>query len=180
VQNIAPLIPLPLMLYNMPGLTKVWFEIETLRKLSRIESIVGVKDSSGDLDYFSQLCKLKAERPGWTILIGPEAKLAEAHELGGDGGVNGGSNVAPRLFVDCHRALCAGDEQKVAETRETILAFQEIYEIGKYASRHIKATKSALSLVGICSDLPADPFHPFLAPERERVAKILRDVGLLE
>jgi 4-hydroxy-tetrahydrodipicolinate synthase len=179
VQNIAPLIPLPLMLYNMPGLTKVWFEIETLRKLSSIESIVGVKDSSGDLDYFGQLCKLKAERSDWTVLIGPEAKLVEAHELGGDGGVSGGANVAPRLFVDCHRALCDGDQKTVAETCETILAFQEIYEIGKYASRYIKATKSALSLLGICSDLPADPFHPFLAPERERVATILRGIGLM-
>ncbi|HYW78577.1 MAG TPA: dihydrodipicolinate synthase family protein [Thermoguttaceae bacterium] len=180
VQNIAPLIPLPLMLYNMPGLTKVWFEIETLRKLSSIESIIGVKDSSGDLDYFGKLCKLKAERPDWTILIGPESKLAEAHQLGGDGGVNGGANVMPRVFVECHQALCCGDEQKIAETREKIAAFHEIYEIGKYASRHIKATKSALSLIGICSDLPADPFHPFLAPERQRVAKILRDIGVLE
>jgi len=34
VQNIAPMIPLPMMLYNMPGLTKVWFETETLEKLS--------------------------------------------------------------------------------------------------------------------------------------------------
>ncbi len=179
VQNIAPLIPLPLILYNMPGLTKVWFEIETLRVLSNIDSITGVKDSSGDLEYFGRLCKLKEDRPDWTILIGPEAKLPDAHRLGGDGGVNGGSNVAPRLFVDCHKALCDGDEQQVAQTLETILAFQEIYEIGKYASRYIKATKSALSLIGICSDLPADPFHPFLAPERERVAAILRDIGLL-
>ena len=106
VRNIVPLIPLPLMLYNMPGLTKVWFEIETLRKLSSIDSIVGVKDSSGDLDYFGQLCKIKTERPDWTILLGPEALLAEAHQLGGDGGVNGGANVAPHLFVDCHQALC--------------------------------------------------------------------------
>lgn len=179
VQNIAPLIPLPLMLYNMPGLTKVWFEIETLHALAAIDSVVGVKDSSGDLDYFGQLCKLKALRPDWTILIGPEAKLAEAHALGGDGGVNGGANVMPRVFVECHQALCSGDGQKVSQTRAQILAFQEIYEIGKYASRYIKATKSALSLLGICGDLPADPFHPFLAPERARVAKILSDIGLL-
>ncbi|MEM9588760.1 MAG: dihydrodipicolinate synthase family protein, partial [Planctomycetota bacterium] len=36
LQNIAPEIPLPLMLYNMPGLTKVWFEIDTLRTLAEI------------------------------------------------------------------------------------------------------------------------------------------------
>jgi 4-hydroxy-tetrahydrodipicolinate synthase len=174
VQAIAPLIPLPLMLYNMPGLTKVWFEIETLRKLSSIESIVGVKDSSGDLDYFGELCQLKIERPDWSILLGPEAKLVDAHRLGGDGGVCGGANVLPRLFVECHQALGHGDEAKVAQTQAAIITFQEIYEIGKYASRHIKATKSALSILGICSDLPADPFHRFLTPERERVADVLQ------
>lgn len=179
VQNIAPLIPLPLMLYNMPGLTKVWFEIETLRTLSSIDSIIGVKDSSGDLDFFGSVCKLKSERPDWSVLIGPEAKLAEAHSLGGDGGVCGGANVAPKWFVDCQAGLVEGSPSKVADAQKRIDRFQDIYEIGKYASRHIKATKSALSLCGICSDLPADPFHPFLAPERERVSIILAELGLL-
>ena len=179
VQNIAPLIPLPLMLYNMPGLTKVWFDIETLQSLTSIDSIVGVKDSSGDLTYFSALCKLKTERPDWTDLFGPEALLADAYALVGDGGVSGGANVAPQMFVDCHQALVDGDEAVVTATRARIDAFQEVYEIGKYASRHIKATKSALSLLGICSDLPADPFHRFLPPQREQVAEILQRVEIL-
>ena len=179
VQNLAPLIPLPLMLYNMPGLTKVWFEIETLRILSSIDSIVGVKDSSGDLDYFGKLCKLKSERPDWSILIGPEAMLPEAHELGGDGGVNGGANFAPKLFVDCYNSLVAGDDERAKKQRQQIVALGKIYDVGKYASRHIKATKSALSLLGICSDLPADPFNRFFEPERNQVAEILSGIGIL-
>ncbi len=189
VQNIAPLIPLPLMLYNMPGLTKVWYEIETLRKLSSIHSIVGVKDSSGDMEYFARLCQLKTERPDWSILIGPEAMLPDAHRLGGDGGVCGGANALPKMFVECYNSLqrCkyetgddrTGDDEAVAQASSRINQFQAIYEIGKYASRHIKATKCALSLLGICSDLPADPFHAFLPPERERVAVILRAMGVL-
>ena len=179
IESITPLIPLPMMLYNMPGLTKIWFEIDTLKQLASIESIIGVKDSSGDMGYFAELCKLKTIRPDWTILLGPEAKLAEAHALGGDGGVSGGANIAPQLFVECQRALRAGDETIVAETQAKITTFQEMYEIGKYPSRYIKATKSALSILGICSDLPADPFHHFLPPERERVAEVLKKVGLL-
>tara|TARA_R110002049_G_scaffold285698_4_gene467174 strand:+ start:377404 stop:378426 length:1023 start_codon:yes stop_codon:yes gene_type:complete len=179
VENIAPLIPLPLMLYNMPGLTKVWFDIETLEILSRIDSIVGVKDSSGDLDYFAKLCKLKSRRPDWSILIGPEAKLPEAHQCGGDGGVCGGANVAPRLFVDCYNGLITGDKDAVNTAMQRINGFQKIYDVGKYASRHIKATKSALSLLGICSDLPADPFHRFLPPQRAQVESILREIGVL-
>jgi 4-hydroxy-tetrahydrodipicolinate synthase len=179
VRNIAPLIPLPLMLYNMPGMTKVWFEIETLSELSDIQSIIGVKDSSGDLDYFREVCELKALRPDWSVFIGPEAKLPEAISLGGDGGVAGGANVMPHVFVECYRALLDGEAARVESSLAKILEFQQIYEIGKYASRHIKATKSALSLLGICEDLPADPFNRFLPPERERVAEVLRRIGVL-
>lgn len=176
VRNIAPQIPLPLMLYNMPGLTKVWFDIETVKLLSDIESIVGVKDSSGDLDYFKRLCQLKSTRPDWSILIGPESKLAEAMAAGGDGGVNGAANFFPTLFVKWHEALSSGDQTAATKYQHQVDALQKIYDVGKYASRHIKATKSALSILNICNDLPADPFHAFLEPERAKVEAILREV----
>lgn len=178
VQRVASQITLPIMLYNMPQLTKVWFEIETLKQLSTIDSIVGVKDSSGDLDYFSKLCDLKKLRPDWSTLIGPEAKLAESMRLGGDGSVAGGANVLPRLFVDCYDAVRSGDVAKRDDCQQQIDTFQAIYDIGKYASRHIKATKSALSLMGICSDQPAEPFHPFLPADREKVASVLRQLNV--
>jgi 4-hydroxy-tetrahydrodipicolinate synthase len=50
---------------------------------------------------------------------------------------------------------------------------QQIYSVGKYASRFIKATKCALSIRGICSDHMAEPFNHFLPPERARVQEIL-------
>ena len=109
VRNLAPLIPIPLVLYNMPGMTKVWFEVETLRALSDIDTIVGVKDSGGDLEYFRQVCQLKSIRPDWSVLIGPEAKLREAHAVGGDGGVSGGANVTPSTFVRHANALKDGE-----------------------------------------------------------------------
>ncbi len=176
IRNIALEISLPLMLYNMPGLTKVWFDIETLDLLSDIESIVGVKDSSGDLDYFQRLCGLKKKRPDWSILIGPESKLSEAMAAGADGGVNGGANIFPALFVKWYHALAAQDQATAAACRQQVNTLHQIYDVGKYASRHIKATKSALSILEICNDLPADPFHAFLAPERAKVEAILREV----
>ncbi len=173
VQNLAPQLPLPLVLYNMPSLTKVWFEIETLQKLAAIETIVGIKDSSGDLEYFERLMGLRIVRPDWSIMIGPEAKLPEAIRLGGDGAVAGGANVFPRLFVECYRAAVAGDTNRLQRLSHTINSFQAIYDVGKYASRHIKATKCALSLLGVCDDFLAEPFDRFHAPERERVRAII-------
>jgi len=178
IRHLVPELPLPLMLYNMPALTKVWFEIDTLRELSGIGGIAGVKDSSGDLGYFEELVALRAERPDWTFFMGPEHLMPAAVKLGGDGGVNGGANVFPRLFVDAYRAARSGDAAALAPLLATIDAFQEVYDIGKYASRHIKATKSALSILGICSDFMAEPFHRFKAPERARVGAILEKLQL--
>lgn len=179
IRNIIPCMPLPVMLYNMPGLTKVWFEVETLRQFCDMPEIIGIKDSSGDLKYFSDVCRLKQQRADWRVLIGPEAMLGEAHVLGGDGGVSGGANFAPSIFTEWHAALRAGNPVVAEQRRETVEQLQSIYDVGKYASRHIKATKSALSLMEICSDLPADPFHAFLDPERRKVAAILRNAGIL-
>ncbi len=176
VRNLVAQLPLPLVLYNMPSLTKVWFELETLQKLADIESIVGIKDSSGDLNYFASLIGLRELRPDWSIMIGPEAKLPEAIALGGDGGVAGGANVFPSLFVQCYQAAVAGDKQRLQELSSTIDDFQQIYDIGKYASRHIKATKCALSLLGICDDFLAEPFDRFHPPERERVRVLLEPI----
>lgn len=173
IQHIAAELPLPLVLYNMPSLTKVWFEIETLETLAGIESIIGVKDSSGNLEYFERLTKLKALRPDWFMMIGPEHLLPDAIRLHGDGGVNGGANVFPEFFVGLYDAVVANDEAKKVFWLERVTKLQRIYEIGKYASRHIKATKSALSLREICSDFMAEPFHHFLPPERAKVKAVV-------
>lgn len=177
IQNITQELPLPLMLYNMPSLTKIWFEIDSLRRLSSIDRIVGIKDSSGDLDYFRALVGLRQERPDWSILIGPEHLLAESVRLGGDGGVCGGANVYPWLFAQCYQAVLRGDQAQVDALSQRIEAFQKVYTIGKYASRFIKATKCALSIMGVCDDFMAEPFHRFLPPERERVRQVLASLA---
>lgn len=176
VAHVVEALPLPLMLYNMPSLTKVWFEIDTLKKLSRHEQIVGVKDSSGDLEYFGKLVALKKLRPDWSILIGPEHLTTEAIKLGGDGGVNGGANIFPELFVSLYQATVDEDESKVESLMQQVETLQQIYSVGKYASRFIKATKCVLSLKGICSDHMAEPFNHFLQPQRAQVQEILERI----
>jgi 4-hydroxy-tetrahydrodipicolinate synthase len=173
IAHVVDEIPLPLVLYNMPSLTKIWFEIDTLQRLSHHQRIVGVKDSSGDLEYFKQLVSLKQLRPDWSVMIGPEHLTAEAVKLGGDGGVNGGANIFPELFVSLYRAAARGDAEEVAVLTGRVEKLQQIYRVGKYASRFIKATKCALSIRGICSDHMAEPFNHFQPPERARVQEIL-------
>ncbi|MEQ8789358.1 MAG: dihydrodipicolinate synthase family protein [Pirellulaceae bacterium] len=180
VRRFAAESPLPVMLYNMPSLTKVWYEFETVRELTAIESIVGVKDSGGDLDYFQRLVSLRALRPDWSILIGPEHLLVESMQLGGDGGVAGGANAFPRLFVACYQAYVEGDAARVARLQQRIVDLQGIYAVGDDASRFIKATKCALSVLGICDDLPAEPLERFVGRHRDHIAAVVRKLETAE
>jgi len=178
VRHLVPELALPVMLYNMPSLTKVWFEIGTLRHLSDLEGIVGVKDSSGDMVYYSSLCRLRSERPDWSFLVGPEERLVESIPMGGDGGVNGGANAYPKLFVEAYEAAVAGDAARCQALQTKIEAFGEIYTIGKYASRFIKATKCAASVLGLCDDFMAEPFNRFYPRDRAKLAAILEKLDL--
>jgi len=179
VERLVRELPLPLYLYNMPQLTKVPFEIETLRHLTGLKQIVGVKDSSGDLAYFDRLLALKRERPDWSVLVGPEHLLVEATQRGGDGGVNGGANYHPRLFVDLFAAVKGGDRARIEELQRQVQQLGQIYSVGRHASAVIKGMKCACSLLGLCDDRMAEPFERFHEPERARVRAVLASLNLL-
>ncbi len=171
--------PLPLFIYNMPQLTKVHFEPETLRQLAHLEKIVGLKDSSADLAYFDKLVALKKQRPDWSVLVGPEHLLMETMRRGGDGGVNGGANFYPSLFVELFEAVKSGDSLRAADLQNKLLQLGVIYSVGQHASAVIKGMKCACSLLGICDDLMAEPFEKFRAPERAKIRAVLESLELL-
>ena len=143
VELVLKEVELPVMLYNMPGMTKAWFDVETLRDLAKYPQIAGINDSSGDLEYFAKICKLKELRGDWSIFIGPEHLLANAIELGADGGVNGGANVFPELFVRACQAALNGETKQCEALMMQVDAFQAIYKVGSPGFRFVTATKCA-------------------------------------
>lgn len=179
VEKLVSDVPLPLFIYNMPQLTKVHFDPETLRKLTHLEKIVGLKDSSADLSYFDKLVALKQQRPDWSVLVGPEHLLAETTRRGGDGGVNGGANFYPSLFVELFNAVKAGDSDRADALQEKLLRLGKIYSVGQHASAVIKGMKCACSLMGLCDDRMAEPFERFHAPERAKIRAVLESLDLL-
>ena len=172
--HLVPELPLPLFLYNMPALTKVSIEAETIRWALDQPGIVGLKDSSGDLNYFSEAVKLLKQRPDWPLLIGPEEKFLAALQAGGHGGVNGGANLFPRLYVELHRSFVAGDLPRAQTLQAQIQKVSDsLYHIGRHSSAIIKGIKCALACENVCNDFMAEPFHRFRAPERQQVEQKL-------
>ncbi|MCB1065539.1 MAG: dihydrodipicolinate synthase family protein [Verrucomicrobiae bacterium] len=172
-------LPLPLLLYNIPSCTKIAIELETIADLIDHESIIGLKDSSGDLTYLRSAIDLAGDRrPGWPVLVGPEHLLADAIALGASGGVAGGANLVPGLFVALYESLRSGNTTESERLQQLVIHLQELYTIGKYGSAFLKSVKCGLELRGVCSGLLAAPFDAFHAPERERVANFLNDSPL--
>jgi len=181
LKHLAPELPLPLFLYNMPYYTKLVFEPEMVQAAAEIAGVVGLKDSSGKMVYFHQLQSLLKDRPDFSLLIGQEELLAETILLGGHGGVSGGANLAPRLYVDLYNAACSKDLSAVESLRRKVMQIStSIYSVGKYESSYLKGLKCALSCMGICNDFMAEPFHRFRQAERKVIRRHLEELGIME
>jgi dihydrodipicolinate synthase/N-acetylneuraminate lyase len=178
LERLLPELPLPLLLYNMPPLTKVPLEIETIRWAMDQPGIVGLKDSSSDMVYFHRVVERLEYRADWTLLVGPEELLVESVLLGGHGGVNGGANIFPRLYVGTYEAARDGNLPKAREGHNRIRRLSErLYHVGQHPSTVIKGMKSALSCIDICNDFMAEPFSRFRQPERDRIRAALDEVS---
>ena len=178
IEHLANEIPLPAVLYNMPGCTKVMIDPETVLRMSEIPGIIGLKDSSADMLYFNKVKFLLKDNPTFRLLIGPEELLAESLTIGGEGGVSGGANMFPRLYVDLYNAAIASDVDKVRELHQIIVnVSSRIYCTGKYSSAVVKGIKCALKLMGVCDDFVAEPFHRFREPERILINKHLESLS---
>jgi dihydrodipicolinate synthase/N-acetylneuraminate lyase len=177
LDHLVAELPLPLFLYNMPSLTKVQYEPEVLRRAMDNPHVIGLKDSSNNMIYFHDVVGLLKHRPDWSLFIGPEEHLAEGVHAGGHGGVPGGANLFPGLYVQLFKAASAGDLHRSRQLHEQVMEVgNSLYHIGHHASSIIKGIKCGLSCMGVCDDFMAEPFHRFRAAERARVQDHLAEL----
>jgi 4-hydroxy-tetrahydrodipicolinate synthase len=181
IRHLTPELPLPLFLYNMPSLTKAVFEPQTVRAAAEISGIVGLKDSSGNMAYFHQLQFLLQDHPDFSLLMGHEELLAEAVLLGASGGVCGGANIIPKLYVDLYDAARSQDLETMEALHNKVMQIStSIYGVGRYQSSYLKGLKCALSCMGICSDFLAEPFHRFRSAEHDVIRRHLEELGIIQ
>lgn len=175
---LADALPLPLYLYNMPSHVKVFLDVATVRTLAEHPNIVGLKDSSANMTYFETLM-YELDGKDFSLYVGPEELTGECILMGADGGVNGGANMFPELYVSMYDAAITHDIGKVRELQRKIMQIStSIYTVGHYGSSYLKGLKCALSLLGICDDYMAYPYRKFRTEERERIKKALSDIGV--
>jgi 4-hydroxy-tetrahydrodipicolinate synthase len=173
---LAGRLPLPFFLYNIPSHTKTAFSLETVAELSRHPLCHGVKDTSGDWDFFTALIEKFRPRPEFAVLLGPEEMLYPALEAGADGAVSGGANLHPELYVRIWDAFQAGRREEAAELHGLVwLLYERIYGAAGYP----RSLKCAMELAGICSGRMTESFVEPDEEARERIRGALRTLGLI-
>lgn len=171
---LADNIPLPLYLYNMPANVKVFLEPNTVRVLAKHPNIVGLKDSSANMTYFETLLYTLENREDFALYVGPEELTGECVLMGGDGGVNGGANMFPHLYVAMYNAASAGNLEEVRRLQKIIMKISTtFYSVGKYGSSYLKGVKCALSLLGLCEGYMPYPYRRFRKEEEERIQQAI-------
>lgn len=106
-KTIADAVPIPQVVYNVPGRTVADLRNETIARLAGIENIVGCKDATGDLVRGRELVELCGDK--LAILSGDDATACEYMKLGAKGDISVTANVAPKLMSEMCAAALNGD-----------------------------------------------------------------------
>ena len=162
---VADAATVPVILYSMPALTGIKIEPETAARLSEHENIIGIKDSSNDLDGLRQTIKLV--RADFAVLTGNGTVLSEALSAGAGGGILAVGCAAPSLCLAIFRALESGDDELAAtlQSRLTPLAAAVTVRYG------IGGLKAALEMNGYVGGAVRSPLR---SPDDAARAEIQR------
>jgi 4-hydroxy-tetrahydrodipicolinate synthase len=178
-KRLAADSPLPVFLYNAPLNTHLWLEVATAIEAAAEPNIVGLKDSGLNMGYFHAVREGVRSLPDFSLLVGPDDLLAEAVLMGAHGGMAGGSNVRPRLFVELYEAAVAQDVRRVTALHEQVIQFDNaVYRSADDPDNPLRGLKAALSILGICSAALTPPLRAISTGERERIQHYLRGVDL--
>ncbi len=107
-KKIAETVDIPQILYNVPGRTAVDMLPETVKRLSEIENIIGLKDATGDLARLAETQAMLADAE-FGLYSGDDATGTEFMLRGGHGVISVTSNVAPKAMAAMCEAALAGD-----------------------------------------------------------------------
>ena len=179
-RQLAARSPLPLLLYNIPSHTKLNLTVEMVRALTQEANVVGIKDSTFDMNGFEALMKLAGQRPDWTFLVGGERCMVQTMRMGGHGCVGGGANIWPRAVVQLYDAVLAGDEATISRLDPLMQRMGGLFATAGPENGPILALKHEAGRRGLCSARVAPPLRPIDEPRLGAMAKVLEDLRVLD
>jgi 4-hydroxy-tetrahydrodipicolinate synthase len=173
-RRVAESTSKPVVLYNNPATCGgVSIEPETVARLAEVLNIVGIKDSSGDLQNTIELVKL-AQSDKFAVLNGRDTLILAALLFGAKGAIPATCNVAPELCVGIYQSFVKGDVEAARKYQDRLAPVRLALTLGTGNG----AIKEAMALLGRPGGPNRAPIGALSAEKRQKLKEILSKAGV--
>ena len=166
--ELASAVDLPIVMYNMPARTGNNIAPDTVARLSKVDGIVGVKDSSGNFDNMKQYIEL-TDPETFSVLSGNDALILWNLLAGGSGGITAVANIYPEVMVSIYQYFQKGDLEAAKKAQDSIRPIRNCFKFGNPNTVTKTAARIAGNPVGPCR-------RPFCSLSDAAIAKIRETV----
>jgi len=170
---VARATRLPIVVYNVPGRTGTNVDPATLARLAEIETVVGVKEASGNISQMATIVQTVPE--SFAVLSGDDAITLPLIALGGVGIISVVSNEVPFAMARLTSLCLEGDFPAAREMQRRLHALMEI----NFIEANPGPVKAALGLMGLIEPVFRLPMVPPKPENLKKIEKILLGLGLI-
>ena len=171
---IAEAEDIPVIVYNVPGRTAGNIEAKTMLRLAEIPHIVAVKEASGNIGQIMDI--IRDRPPQFRVLAGDDMTALPVVALGGDGVVSVVSNETPAMMRALIDASLEGNHARARELHYKLLPLMN----ANFIESNPIPVKAALAMMGPIEENYRLPLVRMSAANREKLAKIVEELGLLQ
>lgn len=168
--EIAASTELPIVLYTNPGRTLVHLDLDTVLALADVPNIIGLKDSSGDLDFTRAV--LERRPADFAVLMGRDTLIYDALALGADGAIASTGNVAPRVVSGIYDAFVAGDLDTARRLQNALIPLRNLLDKATFPV----VLKEGLRLAGVDAGYCLAPARELAEPWRTELAHVVETI----
>jgi len=172
-EAIAKSCDIPVVLNNIPGRTGINMLAATTIALSKIDTIVGIKEASGDLSLASQI--IKHARGNFSVLAGDDALTLPMLSIGGKGVISVTANILPDKVAGLIKAWESGDIARATEMHLELIEFHN----AMFIETNPIPVKTALALMGFMSEEFKLPLCKMDTANKEKLAMALKEKGCI-
>ncbi len=172
-QQIALSVPMPIIVYNVPGRTGCDLLPETVGKLAKISNIIGIKEATGQMTRLQQL--LAVSEGALDIYSGDDITAAQWMLAGAKGVISVTANVAPRQMAKLCDAALDNDQAKCLGLNEQLMPLHQLMFV---ESNPIPA-KWALYKMGLIGDELRLPMTSLAKEHQQALEQVLLNLQLI-
>jgi len=170
---IASAVPLPIVVYNVPGRTAVNVEPGTLKRLAEIENIVAVKEASGNISQMASIIQQVSEK--FSVLSGDDSITIPLIALGGRGVISVVSNEIPAEMTKLTRLALTSDFAGARALQRKWLPLMDV----NFVESNPIPVKAAMAMMGLLEPVWRLPMIAPSPQNQARIEAVLTSTGLL-